>query len=288
MSRIRSIHPGLFTDPEFVQASMAARMALIGIWTEADDHGVFEWKPLALKMRIFPGDAVDMTALMDELVSAGRIRQADVGGKAYGICRNFCAYQRPKNPSYRWPFYPEWEEYVAIKSAKSDSDTEVLLQPSPSPTENVPQMEDGIGEEKKESLTPNFDAEFPKFWEAYPRKVDRGHALKAFRTVRKAGVTLETLIAGAERYRDDPGRKPEFTKHGSTWLTGQCWLDDAVPLVTTTQRQLRMVPRHEARATLEAAGLYQEPEVKAEYPAWKQKRESYLRVQGIDPRSLTQ
>lgn len=150
MSRIRSVHPGLFSDPEFVQVTMAARMALIGLWTEADDHGVFEWKPLALKMRIFPGDAVDMAALMTELVSADRIRQVEIEGKAYGICRKFCTYQRPKNPSYRWTFSPAWAEFVGIKSSDSPSPPPVLPQPSGSATENVPQMEDGEGEKEDE------------------------------------------------------------------------------------------------------------------------------------------
>jgi hypothetical protein len=29
-----------------------ARLLLIGIWSEADDRGVFEWKPATLKMRL--------------------------------------------------------------------------------------------------------------------------------------------------------------------------------------------------------------------------------------------
>ena len=71
MARIRSIHPGIFTDEAFASASMAARMLLIGIWTEAYDDGVFEWKPLTLKMKIFPGDSVDINAVLSELGGSG-------------------------------------------------------------------------------------------------------------------------------------------------------------------------------------------------------------------------
>ena len=39
--------------------------------TESDDAGVFEWKPLQIKMRIFPADAVDVAAMLAELVKAG-------------------------------------------------------------------------------------------------------------------------------------------------------------------------------------------------------------------------
>jgi hypothetical protein len=31
------------------------------------------------------------------------------------------------------------------------------------------------------------------------------------------------------RYRDDPNRVQEFTKHPATWLNGDCWLDDPLP-----------------------------------------------------------
>jgi hypothetical protein len=84
-----------------------------------------------------------------------------------------------------------------------------LPQPSPEPTPPAALLDEG----------------FPDFWEAYPKKVDRGHALKAYIAARKRGVSLETLLAGAERYRDDANRDPKFTKNAQGWLTGECWND---------------------------------------------------------------
>ena len=80
MSRIRSVHPGLFTDEAFVGVSMAARVLLIGIWTEAWDDGVFEWKPITLKMKIFPADAVDTGALLEDMEFAGIGKKHEWGG----------------------------------------------------------------------------------------------------------------------------------------------------------------------------------------------------------------
>lgn len=37
MARIRSIHPGLYTDESFATLTMAARVLIIGIWNHADD-----------------------------------------------------------------------------------------------------------------------------------------------------------------------------------------------------------------------------------------------------------
>ncbi|PTR06422.1 MULTISPECIES: hypothetical protein [unclassified Novosphingobium] len=107
MSRIRSVHPGLWTDEEFVCLSAMARLLFIGIWNECDDGGCFEWRPLRLKMRILPADSVDMDALLAELVENRCILKYDSDGASYGAVRNFCRFQRPKKPTL---FCPQTDE----------------------------------------------------------------------------------------------------------------------------------------------------------------------------------
>ena len=87
MSRIRSIHPGLFTDEAFMALSMSARVVLMGLCTEADDHGVFAWKPLTLKARLLPADNVDMVALLGELEKMDFLKRFSDDGHEYGIIR---------------------------------------------------------------------------------------------------------------------------------------------------------------------------------------------------------
>jgi hypothetical protein len=113
MARIRSIHPGIFTDEAFASLSMAARVLLLGIWTEADDHGVFEWKPVTLKMRIMPVDSVSIPELLAEIEAAGVIK-AFSSGKSYGLVRNFCRYQKPKKPNFVHPIPPEFYTYAGL------------------------------------------------------------------------------------------------------------------------------------------------------------------------------
>lgn len=115
MARIRSVHPGIFTDEAFASLPVRARILLIGIWTESDDHGVFEWKPLGLKMRIFPADAVtndDMVEMLGDLSAADCITEFKSDDKAYGAVRNFCKWQRPKKPTYRYPLPEQYRTYV--------------------------------------------------------------------------------------------------------------------------------------------------------------------------------
>lgn len=153
MSRIRSIHPGWFTDEATMTVRPLARLLALGLWIEADDHGVFEWKPIVLKVRILPADNVDVGALLNELASADVVRQVTHEGKVYGLIRNFCTYQHPKHPSYRFPFPVEWRCYTGCKAGKSVAREEASPSPppgrgEPSPTER--REEEGRGEERRE------------------------------------------------------------------------------------------------------------------------------------------
>jgi hypothetical protein len=73
----------------------------------------------------------------------------------------------------------------------------------------------------------NADEAFARFWAAYPKRVAREAALKAFAAAVKRGVDPETLIAGAKRYAvERTGENAEYTKHPATWLKGGCWDDE--------------------------------------------------------------
>jgi hypothetical protein len=112
MARIRSVFPGLFTDEAFAPLSDAAQILLIGIWTEADDNGVFEWKPVGMRIRLRPSKDGPIEPMLAELVAANLVLQFDQDGKQYGAIRNFKKYQRPKSPKYIFPLPEKIESYV--------------------------------------------------------------------------------------------------------------------------------------------------------------------------------
>ena len=69
---------------------------------------------------------------------------------------------------------------------------------------------------------------FEEFWRAYPRKVGKQAALKAYiRAIRQAPEV--EVIAGAIRYADDPNRVDTFTAHPTTWLNAGRWADGPLP-----------------------------------------------------------
>lgn len=139
MSRIRSIHPGLWTDDAFMGLSVHARLLFIGLWNEAYDDGVFEWKPRTLKARIFPADNVNVEELLAELCEADSIREGGGTGKMYGLIRNFRTFQRPKKPNSSGLLRDEDREYVGLVPNQFGTDTE-----------KSEQMEDGGGREGEE------------------------------------------------------------------------------------------------------------------------------------------
>lgn len=104
-----------------------------------------------------------------------------------------------------------------------------------------PQMPDARCQTDVERTEPNqqtshsnarkaTDGEFEDFWLAYPRKVDRGHALKAYRTAREK-ASADEIAAGAKRYaKQRAGQEKRFTALASTWLNGERWTDELGPV----------------------------------------------------------
>lgn len=254
MARIRSIHPGLFTDEAFVSLHPLARLLLLGIWTEADDHGVFEWKPLQIKMRVMGGDNADAAALMNDLAAADTIKKFEIEGKQYGLIRNFCRYQRPKKPAYRHPFPAEFGTYAGLKQES----TEPVPHLSTTRPEKSPQREEegGKREEIKEKKDirevargkPSLEGPFEEFWRVYPKRSGanpKKPARKLFERAVKSGTDPAAIIAGARNcaVRDSAKVGTEFIPQAVKWLRDERWCDynyEAAVEVSSEEAQLRV------------------------------------------------
>jgi hypothetical protein len=84
MARARVVHPNFFLNEQLVDAERATglplRLAYVGLWTQADRMGRFEWRPTVLKLAILPWDACDFGAVLAALEEAGFIaRDGDSG-----------------------------------------------------------------------------------------------------------------------------------------------------------------------------------------------------------------
>lgn len=79
---------------------------------------------------------------------------------------------------------------------------------------------------------------FDEFWTAYPRKVGKPAARKAWAKARRR-ENPHAIIAAAHRYRDDPNRDPEFTKHPGPWLNDDRWNDPPLPARTVNGKSAK-------------------------------------------------
>lgn len=255
MSRIRSVHPGFFKDERLVPCSAFARLLFIGLGVEADDKGIFEWKPITLKMAVFPGDNVDVAALLDELVAADAVMQFEHNDRTYGAIRNFRKYQKPKTPNDVYPMPDYVAEYVAIpqKAETNGGDGPSF----PQNVENRFQMEDGGGRMEDEDTTepPVLVAEaqeardlFDDVWGVFPQNPTsiRAEARKRFDSLKAKDQT--NLHAAAQRYarwfgEDCANRKRtidagvRYVPHLATWIETEAWKQaDALPIKAESQQ----------------------------------------------------
>ncbi|MDE5461151.1 helix-turn-helix domain-containing protein [Bradyrhizobium sp. CSS354] len=80
----------------------------------------------------------------------------------------------------------------------------------------------------KKNGVKDFAPTFPEFWLAYPKRVAKAQAEKAFAAAIRRGADPAALIDGAKRYANERARQdPKFTKHPATWINAECWLDQS-------------------------------------------------------------
>ncbi len=208
MARIRSVHPSLFTDEAWVSCSPLARILYIGLWTDADDQGLFEWKPLQIKMRLLPGDGADAAALLAELLGVDLVQEYEFEGKRFGAIKDFRKFQRPQKPNAIHPITEKIGEYVGLSSTV----TKPASDQSRTGTGKSDQMEDGGGEEiipptpqggrrkPKVSLPDDFPtAELIAEQQAKARKAGANFDVQRF-----AARFRDQCIAKDHRYADWP------------------------------------------------------------------------------------
>lgn len=219
MARIRSIKPEFWTDETVVELDYADRLFFIGLWNFADDHGYIDYRPKRIKMQVFPGDDYDVVAGLERL---HKVLLISLYGSETGLIvyiNGWDKHQRVSNPTK--------EKYVRSDLVKHD-DFYLAVQ---SPHESSRVI--GKGREGKGSINPPPDPgresedRFDEFWASYPRRIDKGHARKAWTAAVKK-TDPDTVIGAARSFSVMcSGTDPKFVAYPATWLNGERWTDEA-------------------------------------------------------------
>jgi biotin operon repressor len=109
------------------------------------------------------------------------------------------------------------------------------------PTQDNPLHKNNIIKNKilknNERIYSDSENEFESFWSHYPKKVDKGAAIRAFRKALKTSPAPE-VIEGAKRYAEDPNLpEKQFIKNPATWLNAEAWNNGPLPARKKTDRK---------------------------------------------------
>lgn len=103
-------------------------------------------------------------------------------------------------------------------------------------TESETQSETQSEPKELDQCGSDDDPDFASFWSAYPRKIGKGQARKAWRAaVRGRHVEPKVIVATAERFRDTTRAartEPRFVPHPATWLNGERYDDGEAETAT--------------------------------------------------------
>lgn len=212
MARIRTIKPEFFTSEDIVSLTPLARVFYIALWCEADREGRLSWKPRTLKMRYLPGDNCDIDTLAQELLNMGLIVLYEHEGQMLAEI-------------------PSFKKHQVINNRESESSLPSRVGTRPSRVKAEGRKE-GKGKEGKECASEDVDVEesrFDKFWKAYPKKVGKDAAKKAFDKRKPDDDTLENMIQAIElqkvsdQWQRDGG---QYIPNPATWLNQGRWMDE--------------------------------------------------------------
>jgi hypothetical protein len=253
--RIRSIKPEFCRSRSLARVSIAAERLFATLWCYVDDDGIGLDDLRLLKADLYPlRDEVtteEIDALLGDLVKvAGVVCRYEVNGDRLLHVINFREHQHPNRPTpSTWPkctmmhlraghiqeaftddsmpAHGGLNEPVQ-KGAKTPPDLGFL--PDEETThgarnEDSPQERRG-GESNKN--TPSPVTGFGEFWSAYPKKVGKDAAVRAYeRAARK--VAPSVIAEGLHRalaWWDDNGTQRQYIPHPATWLNGGRWADE--------------------------------------------------------------
>lgn len=246
--RIRSIKPEFWRSQDISRLPRDVRLLFAGLWSYVDDNGVGVDDHRAIAADLFAYDEDPREAR--EFVRDGLARLSDdtltsdgvplvvryeVAGKSLLFISKWDKHQRidkPARPRFPRP-EPATSDYRTPREdpRPSQEDIATLSRHSRDTPATGTGEQGSRGAGEKPTRSPRSGEQRPEgfeaFWTAYPRKVGKQAAAKAYAKATKT-VSPERITQGALRYATycaEVGRDPEHIAHPTTWLHAGRWDD---------------------------------------------------------------
>lgn len=240
----RILKESICTSESINALDWKAEVLFYRLLVSCDDYGRYDGRIAILKNKLFPlkDDLTkkEVESSLTKLVSAGLVALYDVDGKPF-------------------LYLPTWDDHQSVRAKKSKF---------PSPDDGVITSENickqtktnaskcprnPIQSESESNPNPirDYEADFDRFWQVYPKKDSKTAAKRAFAKVK---APVETLIAAVQRQKQLPQWKKDggqYIPNPATWLNQERWEDQGVVVTPNGDQQLGELERESIRRMLE-------------------------------------
>ncbi len=212
----RIVRVGILTSDAVNKLSWPAEVFYRRLFSVVDDYGRYDGRPTLLRAHLYPlkidrvSDA-DVGKWLTECVTAGLVSVYQVSGQQY--LEVFKFGQRVRADKSKWPSPPASADIC--QQSLSDAPVFVSVVADVVVTPKAPKGADG---------------RFEIFWAAYPAKVGKDAARKAFAKRDVDEVLLGQMLSAiegqkaSEKWAKDKGR---YIPNPATWLNQGRWQDEA-------------------------------------------------------------
>lgn len=221
----RVIKESICDSERINQLSPLEEITFYRLLVNADDYGCFDAREMVVKSRLFPLKDIkpaEVKKLLSRLSDVGLIRLYTVTGKPFLQVNKWTEHQRLRVSRHKYPT-PDEADVAPV----CDSLPQVAASCGGKSLESESESESEI--ESESEMRKAHERRFDEFWTAYPRKVSKPAARKAFDKVKPDDELLKTMLTAiakqklSDQWTKDGG---QFIPHPATWLNNQRWLDE--------------------------------------------------------------
>jgi len=206
----------------------AARLVMLALADRADDHGK-AWPSIADIMRRTALSRSATHSAINEARKLGELEVALCAGpmlcNIYAITLSTRSDSGPRPDS--GPVQILNAPVQILDKTRSESG------PKPSVTQKNPHSLERA--KRKKGPEASNDPDFAEFWSAYPRKVAKPDALRAWKSTAADRPPLPELLAAIEKHKASrQWQDPEKIAYPATWLNKHRWADELTAAATAT------------------------------------------------------
>ena len=202
--------------------------------TYVDDFGRGRAELDILKGFVFPRRSLvtedDIKTALKVLAGMGLVHLYEVDGDSYLCLRNWEQHQNRRATTSKYPAPPD--DDITCKQMQADDITCSQVQAdSPDTRYSILDTRNTILDTRNNDQTGESGTEkFDEFWKAYPRKVSKQTALKAWKGA-KADKIAEQIIADVQKRCETEwkGQDVQYIPHPTTYLHQRRWEDETPP-----------------------------------------------------------